>query len=402
MEKIKLNKEKFDKVSTFKLTYKGQPKVFQTYNVPITQLFFNDLNGRIATFISSYKANKSNTPIQELSINIYNKKFRQFVLESNGKDKNNKTKNDIQNNGQKVPGVVLEDGRIIDGNRRFALLNELFEETSDGKFAYFETVILPVPETDDDKKAIKLLELEIQIGSDERVGYEPINFLVDIYLDLVRDKLYTDQEFSRIANKKESEVRLIRSKAELMADFLEFWNVPEQFHLANELKLDGPLQELVSIKRKMETDEEWGKYKVIFYTFLFQGLKLDTTRKIRNLGKLYGTDEFERIFEEYSKISNNIYERSKVLSKNFTKPLIPTDIRPLPKEQEEVKKIYDEKVVKVNNQQAILKPLKNAEKAIESLEDIDQEIVSLLDSKSKKKFHDYLDKLIQKAQDWKK
>jgi len=402
MEKIKLNKEKFDKVSTFKLTYKGQPKVFQTYNVPITQLFFNDLNGRIATFISSYKANKSNTPIQELNINTYNKKFRQFVLESNGKDKNNKTKNDIQNNGQKVPGVVLEDGRIIDGNRRFALLNELFEETSDGKFAYFETVILPVPETDDDKKAIKLLELEIQIGSDERVGYEPINFLVDIYLDLVRDKLYTDQEFSRIANKKESEVRLIRSKAELMADFLEFWNVPEQFHLANELKLDGPLQELVSIKRKMETDEEWGKYKVVFYTFLFQGLKLDTTRKIRNLGKLYGTDEFERIYEEYSKISNNIYERSKVLSKNFTKPLIPTDIRPLPKEQEEVKKIYDEKVVKVNNQQAILKPLKNAEKAIENLEDIDQEIVSLLDSKSKKKFHDYLDKLIQKAQDWKK
>jgi hypothetical protein len=402
MEKIKLNNEKFDKVSTVKLTYKGQPKVFQTYNVPITQLFFNDLNGRIATFISSYKANKSNTPIQELSINTYNKKFRQFVLESNGKDRNIKTKNDIQNNGQKVPGVVLEDGRIIDGNRRFALLNELFEETSDGKFAYFETVILPVPETDDDKKAIKLLELEIQIGSDERVGYEPINFLVDIYLDLVRDKLYTDQEFSRIANKKESEVRLIRSKAELMADFLEFWNVPEQFHLANELKLDGPLQELVSIKRKMETDEEWGKYKVVFYTFLFQGLKLDTTRKIRNLGKLYGTDEFERIFEEYSRISNGIYERSKVLSKNFTKPLIPTDIRPLPKEQEEVKKIYDEKVVKVNNQQAILKPLKNAEKAIESLEDIDQEIVSLLDSKSKKKFHDYLDKLIQKAQDWKK
>lgn len=402
MEKIKLNSEKFDKVSTVKLTYKGQPKVFQTYNVPITQLFFNDLNGRIATFISSYKANKSNTPIQDLSINTYNKKFRQFVLESNGKDRNSKTKNDILNNGQKVPGVVLEDGRIIDGNRRFALLNELFEETSDGKFAYFETVIIPVPETDDDKKAIKLLELEIQIGSDERVGYEPINFLVDIYLDLVRDKLYTDKEFSRIANKKESEVKLIRTKAELMADFLEFWNVPEQFHLANELKLDGPLQELVSIKRKMEIDEEWGKYKVVFYTFLFQGLKLDTTRKIRNLGKLYGTDEFERIFEEYSRISNGIYERSKVLSKNFTKPLIPIDIRPLQKEQEEVKKIYDEKVVKVNNQQAILKPLKNAEKAIETLEDIDQEIVSLLDSKSKKKFHESLDKLIQKAQDWKK
>jgi hypothetical protein len=402
MEAIKLDNEKFDKVSTIKLTYKGQPKVFQTYNVPITQLFFNDLNGRIATFISSYKANKSNTPIQELSINTYNKKFKQFVLESNGKDRNNKTKNDIFNNGQKVPGVVLEDGRIIDGNRRFALLNELFEETSNGKFAYFETVILPVPETDDDKKAIKLLELEIQIGSDERVGYEPINFLVDIYLDLVRDKLYTDEEFSRITNKKKSEVTLIRIKAELMADFLEFWNVPLQFHLANELKLDGPLQELVSIKRKMETDEEWGKYKVVFYTFLFQGLKLDTTRKIRNLGKLYGTDEFERIFEEYSRISNGIYERSKVLSKNFTKPLIPTDIRPLPKEQEEVKKIYDEKVVKVNNQQAILKPLKNAEKAIESLEDIDQEIVALLDSKSKKKFYDYLDKLIQKAQDWKK
>lgn len=402
MKTEKLNKEKYEKLNTVKLSYKGAPRTFDTYKIPITHLYFNDLNGRIATFISQYQANKDHTPLKNLDRLVYNKKIRKFVLDSNSKNKNEKTKNDIKQNGQRLPGVVLEDGRIIDGNRRFALLNELHDELGDSKYSYFEATILPVPETDDDRKAIKLLELEIQIGGDEKVGYEPIDTLVDIYLGLVKEKLYTDAEYARITGKKESQVKQIKGKAELMADFLSFWNVPEQFHLANDLKLDGPLQELVSIKNRIENEQEWAKYKVVFYTFMFQRLKGDVTREVRNLGKLYGTPDFDKVLNDYTQIAETVFERAKEVTNNFSKTLYAEDIRPLPKEQEKVKQIYDQKVIKINNEQAIEKPNKLIEKSIENLEEIDVEIVSRYDSKHKKRFIDLLEKLISKAEGWKK
>jgi hypothetical protein len=283
-----------------------------------------------------------------------------------------------------------------------ALLSELSEETGNPKYAYFEATILPIPANEDDKKAIKLLELEIQIGGDEKVDYEPIDTLVDIYLGLVKEGLYNDNEYARITGKKQSEVKKIRTKAELMADFLIFWNVPEQFHLANDLKLDGPLQELVSIKNKMENEEEWSKYKVIFYTFMYQRLKGDITREIRNLGKLYGTPDFEKVLNDYTEIAEQVFDRAKDKTKNFSKPLYVEDIRPLPQEQEKVREIYDEKVIKINNAQAIQKPIKIVEKLLENIDDIDSEIVARYDSKQKKRFSELLIKLIEKAEGWKK
>ncbi len=398
----RLNKENYEKVNSVRLTYKGQAKNFDTYKIPISHLYFNDLNGRIATIISQYQANRDHTPLKILDRTIYNKQIRKFVIDSNSKDRNNKTKNDIKDNGQRLPGVVLEDGRVIDGNRRFALLSELFEETGNTKYSYFEATILPIPSNEDDKKAIKLLELEIQIGGDEKVGYEPIDTLVDIYLGLVKEKLYTDQEYARITGKKESAVRLIRTKAELMADFLNYWNVPEQFHLANDLKLDGPLQELVSIKNKMENEEEWSKYKVIFYTFMFQRLKGDISREIRNLGKLYGTTEFDKVLDDYTEVAEEVFKRATDVTNNFSKKLYAEDIKPLPQEQKKVREIYDEKVIKINNQQAIQKPIKIVEKLLENLDDIDAEIVTRYDSKNKKRFSDLIIKLIEKAEGWKK
>lgn len=61
---------------------------------------------------------------------------------------------------------MLQDGRIIDGNRRFTALRQLQAEA--GTSQYFEAVILPFTyDAKADRAQIKRLELAIQMGTEE-------------------------------------------------------------------------------------------------------------------------------------------------------------------------------------------------------------------------------------------
>src|SRR5699024_5624081 len=107
---------------TRKLTIKGKTDNYEVYKIPLKYLFYNDQNGRIATYIS-----KQLDEHGELNFNDkekYNSIIHEFVVESN-KNALNNTKTNIKLFGQRLPGVVLQNGRIIDGNRRFTCLREL-------------------------------------------------------------------------------------------------------------------------------------------------------------------------------------------------------------------------------------------------------------------------------------
>jgi len=381
MFNIKLDKSEFQQVANYKLNFGGTTKTYITYRIPINKLYLNDHNTRIATAISEYYS-KGGKPFNQFNISQYNKKIREFILESDSKSNDKKTKEDIKRKGQEVPGVVLEDGRIIDGNRRFSIITSLNEETGDIKYAYFEAVILDNVNYDNenDKKAIKLLELEVQLGKLGVQDYNPIDLLVDYYENSIKNKLYTDQEFARITNKDEKEVRLIKNKAEIMGDFLSFWNVPNNYFIARDLKLDGPFQELASIRKKMDTDE-WMKLRIVFYTYLIQAIDGATTLKIRAMGKLYESNikEFEKLFSEFKPIATDILlrvERDKKENSNFN--IKPT---PLPTEKKTVTQKYNDIVEKNNKIDAINKPIKTIEDMISKIESIDNAIIAQYDSK---------------------
>ena len=63
--------------------------------------------------------------------------------------------------------MITTDGVIIDGNRRTMLLNRI------AKFDYLKTIVLPVSSTDDPLE-IERLETSFQMGSDEKLSYNPI------------------------------------------------------------------------------------------------------------------------------------------------------------------------------------------------------------------------------------
>ena len=141
---------------TRKLTIDGVTKAYPVYRVRLDQLFYNDQNDRIATWISQYKSENGADSFSELDRASYNAIIEQFIIQSN-EAAIEKTQMNIQLVHQREPGVILADGRVIDGNRRFTCLRRL--ALNDEDFNWFETVILDT-DIENGRKQIKMLELD--------------------------------------------------------------------------------------------------------------------------------------------------------------------------------------------------------------------------------------------------
>ncbi len=112
---------------TRKLTVGGLTKAYPVYKVRLDCLFYNDQNDRIATWISQYKAQHEGKVPDSTNRESYNSIIEHFIVESNP-DALRKTQKNMELFDQREPGVVLTDGRIIDGNRRFTCLRRLAEK----------------------------------------------------------------------------------------------------------------------------------------------------------------------------------------------------------------------------------------------------------------------------------
>lgn len=155
-------------------------ETLDVYKIPLDYLYYNDKNGRIATGISQYEgelhpANDQDDP----KYNIFVEK----LIEQDNTNALKRTTNSIKESGQQVYGYVLDDGRIVDGNRRFTALRDIHRTT--GKTVYFEAVVLPFSYNNSTERVkIKKLELAIQMGVEERQSYDPVDLAVDIYIKL--------------------------------------------------------------------------------------------------------------------------------------------------------------------------------------------------------------------------
>ena len=186
-----------------KFTINGQTKAYPVYRVRLDKLFYNDQNDRIATWISQYKSENGADAFKVLEREEYNEIIEEFIVQSN-EAAIEKTKNNIALVQQRQPGVILADGRVIDGNRRFTCLRQLSKK--DSEFDWFETVILD-NSIEADKKQIKMLELAIQHGEEQKVDYNQIDRLVGVYQDIVETELLTIEEYADSTNESVAEVR---------------------------------------------------------------------------------------------------------------------------------------------------------------------------------------------------
>ncbi|PGZ45379.1 hypothetical protein COE56_26965 [Bacillus anthracis] len=307
---------------TRKLTIKGETKNYTVYRIPLDKLFYNDRNGRISTYISKYIADGNS--MDRSNIDEYNNVLHRFIRESNSNALDS-TKENISRFGQRLPGVVLQNGRVIDGNRRFTCLRELKKE---GEDVFFEAVILDTDNGIDDRD-IKLLELNLQHGEERPVDYNAIDYLVDMYNDIVKNKMFTIKEYVKSTNKKLRDVEMGVKKAILMVQFLEYYKMKEQYFIARDMELDGPLQECVTILNKdfkkwdfeemnnpnfedKDTQAEYLRIRNALFTVIFTKRgdeRGDLTRYIREVGKsVIHSNNREEFLEEYEEIVEEVYE----------------------------------------------------------------------------------------------
>ena len=385
MVDLKFNKE--DVVSTKKLSIRGEKKVFDVYRIPLEYLKYNKKNGRIATYISQFIDEGHDF---SKDINEFNNIIEKFIEESNP-DALRKTKQNIKILSQTEPAVVLSNGIIIDGNRRFTSLRQLSREGAGAEFNYLEAVMLDSEKYND--KDIKRLELNLQHGVESRVDYNPIDRLVDIYRDLIENGgVFTPEEYRGETQKTLKEVKKDMEISQLLIDYLDFINKPKKFYIARKQQVDGPLREIYNILKSDKIDQE---YKTDIKEYLFTNIMAlggDTTRRIRelkavfedrNLSKeLLEEVEDDEILDDITDYFNELDVKSETVE--LSSELV-----------EKIKSTTEEFVERKKYKNARNQPLELLNKAFKTLNEIDTEALVRLDEVSKKEFKDLLGKVEQ-------
>ena len=162
-------------VTTIRIKYAGETQDFNVYDFPFECLRFNPYNGRIGSMASEFFIENKR------ELNLENNQDQIFIRNSIWNidvKQNEKTKDSLEFDKQLKPGVITLDGIIIDGNRRANLILKINEKNNNLERKFRAAVLTHDYNTD--RKQIELLETSIQIGEEEKVKYETIEFYLKV------------------------------------------------------------------------------------------------------------------------------------------------------------------------------------------------------------------------------
>lgn len=261
-----------DNVNSVRVSGQNQDK--RVYEVRIDKLHYNVQNGRIATFISRYQMDHGALPEDAGARDDLIEK----MVEEDNPARLKTTKLDIKAKGQQEVAVILTNGTVIDGNRRFTCLRMLSREEMQPRFLRCYVF----PDTYDEKD-IKGLELEIQLGRDEKVDYDPISRLVDIINTCQVKHLMTTDEYAAHANMRKAEMNKALREIEVLNDFLDFVNAPGAYHIAQDLKLQGVISDVARLLSKCKDEDEREDMEQIVFANVIMAGSGDRVRRTREM-----------------------------------------------------------------------------------------------------------------------
>ena len=196
------------------ITYKGETKEKKAYKIPVEWLIFNQRNGRIGTFVKTYK--KQYGPI-DATTPEGEKLIVDFLWKSK-EVRNKKTMKDIEEYGQKEIGIITKDGVIVDGNRRCMLLKKLAVKNHSNP-TYFRAVILE-DKLEDNGREIRKLETVYQMGADHPVDYNAIEKYLKCK-ELFEEDVFTYDEIAKFMGEKPSKIEEYLKILKLMEEYLK-------------------------------------------------------------------------------------------------------------------------------------------------------------------------------------
>lgn len=358
---------------TRKLTLNGETKAYPVYRVKLECLFYNDQNDRIATWLSRYKSEHGEDAFRCMNQEEYNAVIEGFIIESNPASIE-KTKFNISLVNQREPGVILADGRIIDGNRRFTCLRLLAKE--DAKFGWFETVILDA-KMRSARKQIKMLELAIQHGEEKKVDYNPVDRLVGVYQDIIKTKLLTVEEYAESTNETVKEVEKRIEHTKLLIEFLEYIHLPEQYHVARNYQIVSILNDLSVLLKKCKSDKERTALKEVVFNNIMMQTTGDSRKYIRSLSAMMESGIFSTYIKKQLQIGEELHT-----ALDEAKPQNQSQLHSFVSQNQdtadELRSMFDTSLLKAKKRETRAKPSQTVTKAITMLKDVDTKIFDIL------------------------
>ena len=170
--------------------------------------------------------------------------------------------------GNKIPNFQLLVQKYGIKSLSFKVLEQNDTFTTDELLKLEASYILDL-NLENNYKEIKRLELEIQHGKDEKVKYDPIDFLVGIYRDVEEKKVLNIDEYSEFSGFNKKDLKNKLDEAKLMMEFLDYIDRPRRYHIAKELKMDGPLVEALNILKKIKDPVQKEKMKQQIFILIY-------------------------------------------------------------------------------------------------------------------------------------
>ncbi|WP_285947650.1 hypothetical protein, partial [Thomasclavelia cocleata] len=347
----------------------------EVYRIPLKYLYYNDRNGRIASVIS--RVSDDIKVAYEFEDSNYNKSIENMIFETNSTALKN-TKKSIKDKGQQVFGYVLDDGRVIDGNRRFTALRQLEQET--GNTFYFEAVILPFTyDKKTDRAKIKQLELAIQMGIEGKQDYDKVDEAVDIYQTIEVEKLMTIADYAKESNKSKKTIEKQLGSAKLIRKFLDFINAQENsYYIVKDTGIYSLFEEAVPKLKKAYPKGGPSLEDAIEKFFSFVLLQIQSGTSTRAYA---GRDYFENIVfsnqghDQFSEevetaidgLRDNL-EESKITSTSDLKSTLSNSVPQLREVNSAYKKVVDKSKRNANVETFI----ENIESISDSLNDMER------------------------------
>ena len=368
----------------------GENQDCPIYEVRVDKLHFNVQNGRIATFISRYEAeHPEGLPQDQTELD----NLIAGMVEADNPKHLKTTMLDIKNKGQQQSAIILTNGVVIDGNRRFTCLRKL--SAAENTLRMLRCCVFPDTY---DENAIKGLELEIQLGEDTKQEYDAISRLVDID-KWVNEGRMTAEEYAKHANMKTSEMKNSLAQIDMLKDFLEFCEAPGAFHIAQDLKLQGPIESLTTRLGKVKNKDDREDIKnAVFANLVCQTLG-DRTREVREfIDNLIADDKLR---EEQLDFTVEVLERLEekpgdvVVTTEYLRDKFGSDTR-LKEGMKASRAVARTKAVNRNIKNGQVRAVCNA---LSDVSEVDVEILHKLEPEQLANMQDGLQSLLEKAQE---
>lgn len=272
------------------------------YRLPLHLLYYNIQNGRFAT---DYLALKKQLNRELNPENPDDVKKIENMLVNQSPAKTQWLKNNIKEKGQDDPGIITNDGYVINGNRRMSVLTLLAKE--DPTFGYMNVGRLPPNVTESD---VYKIELGKQMAREQKLDYGPINELLKIKHGL--DSGLTKEGIATTIGFSVEEIEEKIDRLSLIQEYLEFIGDPNNFKIIednNEHFVE--LQNYIFSKRKQKKQDfsplELLNIKQVAFATIKGGIQ---HRELRKIPKFVNNAKIKPLFMEAKKYAQKDIEKT--------------------------------------------------------------------------------------------